>query len=206
MIENLEGEIWKPMAGLEQRYEISNMGRVKSFLYRGRHRTEILKPSVNHAGYLKVTLTDGKRRYIKRIHRLVYENFIGKIPQYKTNKDGNLIYEINHKDEDKTNNCVCNLELVTHTKNVNHGTALKRKSKTQTNGKKSKKVYQYDLKGSLINIWPSIAEAERVGCYSHGCVCDCCNNNYRRPKNNVYKNYIWSYVPLELNNVGNKGL
>lgn len=196
MVTNLEGEVWKPVKGYEGKYEVSNMGRVKSLNYRNHGGIKILKPTVNHAGYLTVTLTLNYEKHKKRIHRLVYEAFVAPLPLYNPQKNGNLFFEINHIDENKTNNTPSNLELVTHTENIRYGTAIKRKSATQTNGKKSKKVYQYTLNGFLVKSWSSIAECHRNGFLS-GSVSSCCRKCFNRAGNNVYKGYIWSFKSPE---------
>lgn len=196
MVQNLENEIWKPVKGYEGKYEISDYGRVRSLNYRNHGGMNILKTSVNHAGYLTVILTSNFERHKKRIHRLVYEAFVAPLPSYNPQKNGNSFFEVNHIDEDKKNNRPWNLELITHTENVRHGTAIKRKSISQTNGKKSKKVYQYTLDGVLAKIWPSFSEIVRSG-ISKQAVWNRCNPSHLRNKTNVYGGYIWSYTPLE---------
>lgn len=196
MVENLENEIWKPVVGFEGKYEVSNIGRVKSMNYRGHGNVNILKPSVNHAGYLTVILTVNWKKHKKRIHRLVYEAFIAPLPSYNPQKSGNTYFEVNHIDEDKTNNKPYNLELVTHTENVRYGSAIKRKSAKQINGKKSKKVYQYTLDGVLVKVWPSLSEVVRSG-ISKQAVWNRCNPSNLSNKTNIYKGYVWSYKHIE---------
>lgn len=195
-IVNLEGEIWKPVIGYNGIYEVSNMGRVKSLNYLGHGVTKLLKPA-NCRGYLYVVLfKDGKSKTC-RVHRLVYEDFYGSIPKYNGFGDGNTIYEINHKDENKSNNRLDNLELITHTENVNYGTGMSRNPMFKLNNKNSKTVYQYTKEGVLVKVWPSAHECMRNG-FLQGCVCDCCRHVYgRNKKGRIYKGYIWSYVPLE---------
>ena len=99
-------EQWMPVAGYAPRYEISNMGRVKSREYVdtfGRIRKEkFLKSHPNWSGHHQVILyrTDGKREY-PYIHRLVLEAFVGPAPKDKP-------YGL-HKDDDKGNNTLSNL-------------------------------------------------------------------------------------------------
>ena len=110
-------EIWRPIEGYEGLYEISNTGRVRSFdryvkYSNGQihlHKGRILSPVIKDNGYLVVNL-QGK---IFTIHRLVAQAFISNI---------NSLPEINHKDEDKTNNRVENLEWCDHKYNMNYGT------------------------------------------------------------------------------------
>ena len=109
-LEDLEGEIWKWIFGYEGLYQVSNFGRVKSF--NGRWGSvQILKPVLQKNGYLTVSLCkNGKLKTVK-IHRLVAETFL-------TNSDN--LPEVNHKDGNKLNNCVENLEWCTGKENVQH--------------------------------------------------------------------------------------
>ena len=91
-------EIFKPIKGYEGYYEVSNLGRVKSYSYKG---TKILKPAITKNGYLNVVFCINQRKEHKLVHRLVAETFIPNINNYST---------VNHKDENKLNNCVENLE------------------------------------------------------------------------------------------------
>ncbi len=134
-------EVWKDIAGYEGLYQVSNFGRVRS-----------LERVVQHMHSGKLTLPSklkepkgGKRKQIS-IHRLVAETFI-------PNPDG--LPCVNHKDENKTNNHVDNLEWCTYKYNTHYGTNIERARK-----KKGKAVNQYDLRGNLVNSWESLAEAE----------------------------------------------
>lgn len=112
-------EVWKPIIGLEGLYEISSLGRVKSlremaatnkkFYYRG---SIILKGSTTNNGYRRVTLTDSNKRVIYQLlHRLLAIHFI---------PNPNNLPHINHKDGNKLNNSLDNLEWCTNRDNVIH--------------------------------------------------------------------------------------
>lgn len=101
-------EIWKDIIGFEGIYEISNLGRIRR-IKTGR----ILSTRRSDGWYITVTLYKDKKRYGKSLHRLVSEAFI-------SNPDN--LPEVNHRDEDKTNNRVDNLEFCDHKYNVNYGT------------------------------------------------------------------------------------
>lgn len=89
-------ENWKPVLGFEGLYEVSDLGQIKSLLF---NKSRILKPSKRD--YLQVTLSGfGGKRY-ERIHRLVAQAFIPNPEKLRT---------VNHKDEDKHNNKLDNLE------------------------------------------------------------------------------------------------
>jgi NUMOD4 motif/HNH endonuclease len=106
MSERLE-EIWKRINGYEE-YEISNLGRVKSFKHD--RKGKIMKPKFS-GEYLAVTLCADGQQERKTIHRLVAEHFI-------PNPSG--LPWVNHKDGNKLNNKVTNLEWVTPSENNNH--------------------------------------------------------------------------------------
>ena len=85
-------------------YEVSNTGKIKSL-----KTNRLLTPQKNNCGYLYILLTDSNKKVrINLIHRLVFDSFIG--------IDDGL--EINHLDEDKENNRLDNLELITHEDNL----------------------------------------------------------------------------------------
>lgn len=129
-------EIWKDVKGYEGLYKVSNFGRVKSLKY-GRER--ILKTGKG-GYYLTVGLYfDNKLKTVK-VHRLVAMAFI-------ENHDNKPF--VNHKDEDKYNNNVNNLEWVTHAENMNCGTAIERRSKS--NSKPIKVIYS----DNTYEIWDS---------------------------------------------------
>lgn len=170
-----ETEIWKPKKDYEGLYEVSNFGRVKSLGNGNSNNSKerILKPDTDRNGYLKVLLyKDGKRKK-NLVHRLVAEVFI-------PNPDN--LPCVNHKDENKTNNSVENLEWCTHEYNNNYGTRNKKVAKTL-----SKPVLQFTLDGEFVREWPSVKECGRNG-FSQGRVCQCCNN-----KRKSHKGYIWKY-------------
>lgn len=102
----MQNETWKPIVEYGDKYFVSSSGRVFSV-----KSNKILKPHKTSKGYFRVTLLmDGKRKN-HRIHRLVANAFISN-PRQKE--------EVNHKDGNKENNRVENLEWVTPCENANH--------------------------------------------------------------------------------------
>lgn len=179
-------EIWKDVPNYEGKYQVSNKGRVKSIKRTVKHngsktRTfpeKILKPNKVSFDYLQVTLYNNGKRKCRYIHNLVMESFIGKKPNG---------YEVNHIDEDKSNNQLENLEYITRKENNNYGTRIERMIKSNVNGKKSKKVKETHLKTGEIVIFPSISEAQRQG-YGPK-ISEVCNGN-----RNHSGGYKWEFI------------
>ena len=185
-------EIWKTAVYdgeiYEGLYQVSNWGRILSLNYNHTGKPGLMKPSEVGGGYLQVQLWKNGKTKTCSVHRLVAEAFLDN-PENKP--------EVNHKDEDKTNNFVflnedgsvdkekSNLEWVWHIDNMNHGTRNERAgkaiSKALTNGKLSKKVLQFTLDGEFIREYPSIMECSRNG-FDKGAVCKCCNGKLKTHK------------------------
>lgn len=168
-------ETWKDISGYEGLYQISNVGRVRSLI-----TGKILKELNSTAGYLQVVLY--KNRISKRmlIHRLVAESFIHTPEKKRT---------VNHKNGDKHDNSVNNLEWATHKENMRHAYATGLKINVgQKNNKRSIPVAQYDKNMRLIRIYPSLNEAGRSG-YRAEEICKCCKG-----KAKTTGGFIWKYA------------
>lgn len=102
-------EQWKDVVGYEGLYMVSDLGRVKSFK---RKKVKILTSCKSKRFYLIVVLSENNIKKTKYVHKLVSMAFLGHIP---------CGYElvINHKNLNKTDNRVCNLEAITHRENTN---------------------------------------------------------------------------------------
>lgn len=179
-------EVWKDIQGYEGLYQVSNQGRVRSldhYASNGHadvlHKGRILKQDTSNCGYFRVLLSNGKTKKKVAVHRLVAENFI--------NNPNNLPF-VNHKDENKQNNCVDNLEWCTRSYNVNYGTAIKRKKE-----KISKKILQYDLEGKLVNEFDSILDVYvYLNKNKNSMITDCCKGRYKQAYG-----YVWKYKEAE---------
>lgn len=115
-------EIWEPIID-NAYYEVSNLGRIRSvdrtMPYKlGTFRSwkgKIISPSKSNSGYLQVTLYDGSNKKIKFIHRAIAESFL---PIGENMSDVKI--NVNHKDGNKLNNHIDNLEWVTCSENIKH--------------------------------------------------------------------------------------
>lgn len=175
-------EIWKDIEGYEGEYQISNLGRVKSlpkkcfngkgyFIKAGR----ILKPIQDKKGYLNVWL----RKNIFKVHRLVAMTFI-------PNPDN--LPQVNHKDGNKTNNKVINLEWVTDGENLLHAyRVLGRKSKRGKEHHHSRGVLQIK-DGEVIASFDTLNDASRATGINHSGISLCCSGKIKQ-----FKGFVWRY-------------
>lgn len=156
-------EIWKPINGYNGDYEVSNMGRVKSI-----KRNKMLKPMKKRSGYYAVGLyKDAIRKYVS-LHRVVAFAFLGDPPEGKD--------QINHKDGDKSNNCVNNLEWCNQSENLAHSfrIGLRDHNMERLIETNRRPVKQYDMKNNLIQEWDSMSEAARTLNLDVSNICNCC--------------------------------
>lgn len=170
-------ETFKAVPGYEGLYEVSNLGNVK-----GMKTGKILKPGKTIHGYLHVTLCkDGKTKCLS-IHRLVWRAFNGEIPPG---------LEVNHINEEKTDNRLCNLNLMTHKENNKWGTRIERMIES-----KKKPVIAFDKVGNFVKEFKSLQEAAdwlgKPGGDSNICynLIGKCRSAY---------GYVWKYKNPELN-------
>lgn len=168
----MSNEIWKDIVGYEGLYQVSNLGRIKSLRF---NKEKILKPTISSKGYLRVDLIKNQKRKTKYIHRIVLENFIPNVNNFP---------EINHKDENKTNNSVENLEWCTSQYNCHYGTRIKRFSDN-----KKKKIYQFDLDENFIREWKSAVDIEKEIGLEKSNIRSCCRGEIRKAYG-----FIWRYA------------
>lgn len=107
--------VWKPVPGYEGLYEASSFGEIRS-LRRGR----VLKPGTSQGGYLVVALRKNGTQHMVKVHTVIAAAFLGERPQG---------LEVNHKDFNRMNNAVENLEYVTRQENIRHARRGKRPNK-----------------------------------------------------------------------------
>lgn len=167
-------EIWKDIEGYDGLYQVSNMGRVKSLKF---GKEKILKSAKNNMGYLLIVLCKEGKPKTFMVHRLVAQAFI-------PNPD-NLL-EINHIDEDKTNNRVENIEYCDRSYNLNYGTRNNKVSKAN-----SIPVLQFTKNGEFIKKWDSMIEAEKELGINPGNISKCSKGKIK-----TAYGFVWLYAVI----------
>lgn len=167
--------MWLSIKGAKD-YFVSDKGEVKS--YRHFKNGRVLKSAKGNHGYSMVNIyyDDGSHR-LRTVHRLVAEAFI---------PNPNNLPEVNHKDENRLNNNVLNLEWCDLSYNRTYGTAHERHKALC-----SKPCVQKTLSGEFVAFYPSTAEAERATGIHNGRISSVC----RKDKwSHTAGGYIWEYV------------
>ena len=152
-------EIWKPVVGFEGYYEVSNYGNVRSVdrmvkhskggfrLYKGK----VLSTNLSVDGYRLVHLSKLNVSKMKRVNRLVAEAFIPNPMNLET---------VNHKDENKLNDNVENLEWMSVSDNIKYSSC--------------KAINQFSIDGDFIKLWESASEVNRELNFNIGNILRCC--------------------------------
>ena len=181
-------EIFKPIAGYEGFYEVSNLGRVRSLdrivehfdgvkrLLKGKFM--VPRQDVTY-GYMRVSLSKNHCRNLFFVHRLVAQAFI-------PNQDPEHLTIINHKDEDPSNNRADNLEWCDQKYNINYGTRT-----AKVIEKLSRPVCGYTNQGEVVIRFKSMDEAELSG-YRHSEISNCCHG-----KGKLHHGLFWCFAEDE---------
>lgn len=175
-------EIWRPIKEFEDLYHISIFGdvkRIETISKNGtgnyRRKEHLLKQRINNKGYKMVDLYKENKRSQFLVHRLVAETFITNL---------NDLPCVNHKDENKTNNYVNNLEWCSQKYNMNYGTCPQKIGKAN-----SKSVIQKTKENTFVKKYASIIEAQRQTGISNGSIGDCLHNRRKSAGG-----YLWEYA------------
>lgn len=179
----MESEIWKDVVGYEGLYQVSNLGRIKSLDRRARIHNGAYRQVKGHivpirkgekTNYPFVGLTKNHNASLIRVHRIVAEAFIPNPNNYP---------QVNHKDGDKTNNCVSNLEWVTCSQNIKHA--------YDNRLNKRARPVECLKDGVVIKTYKSALEAEKVDGFCSRNIAHCCNHRYRHKR---HKGFEWRYA------------
>ena len=176
-------EIWKDIAGYEGKYQVSNLGRVRSLDrmvrrkngYILRCKGQLIEPTNHKSGYIYIGLTkDGKKNTLK-LHRIVATAFI-------PNPDN--LPHVNHKDENPKNNRADNLEWCNAEYNNSYGNHIER-------CKRHRAVEQYTLDWKLVTTYPSIIEASKAVGISRALIGNVCSKRLHQKSAGGYR---WRYA------------
>lgn len=183
-------EEWRPVKEFDGLYEVSNLGRVRSLdrwielpcvrwggTMKRFMRSCIRKPKKCKDGYERVILSKNHEEKTYLVHRLVAEAFIQNTENLPC---------INHRDENKSNNCVYNLEWCSASYNLKYGTRPIKFGKSR-----GKPIEQMTLDGQVVARYYNEYEAVRQ---SNGEFTVSCINNVVLGKKKSYKGYRWRYV------------
>ena len=192
-------EIWKDVIGYETLYKISNLGRIYSLT-----KQSLKSTRKKSNGYIICDLCKNGKVNTKHIHRLVAEAFI---------PNPNNYLEVNHKDGNKTNNCVNNLEWCSKKQNMEHavktgliktgvnhplyGRTLSEETKKkmrENHFDNSKKINQYDLDGNFIKTWDSVQSA--INYYNNKAIEFCCKKRRKSASG-----FQWQFYENNTNNI-----
>lgn len=162
-------EIWKPIKQMKGKYLISNLGQVKNA-----KNDNIVKPFINNSGYYEVVFSVGNKRLHFRVHRLVADAFLP--------NPYNLPI-INHKDRNRLNNKLDNLQWCSYKYNNNYNVARRARNGYTT------RIEQYDLNMNYIRTYNRMKDVENKFNVSRTAIRFCCLG-----KNKTCRGYIWRYA------------
>lgn len=220
-IEDLPDERWLPLDGFPA-YQVSNKGRVRRMYIDSRRNREkkrvgmprnILKQNLTGCGYLHVSIGNCTENHkSKDVHRLVARCFI-------PNPDN--LPQINHKDEDKKNNDISNLEWCTASYNIRYGTHIQRRTehcnfKGENNpmyGRRgesnpnSRKIYCYDLRGTFLREFSNSVEASKELKVNINSLRGNAHRRTSRCGNYIFRYEFYEYLTKEnINNYTRRGV
>ena len=188
-------EIWKDIEEFKGLYQVSNLGNVRSLdaminckgargIDKHIRKGRILKKTIGTTGYYNVNLSKNSKVKLSRVHILVAKAFIPNPNNYKL---------INHKDGNKLNNKVENLEWCNYTHNIKEAYRIglrknKYKNKYGKDAQFSKPLLQFSLNGEFIKEWENANQVKRELGYCAENIRSVCKG--RRKAANGYK---WKY-------------
>lgn len=180
---------WKDIVGYENEYQINQFGEIRTLKDSPKlKKYDVLKPQISKRnGYVYQMLYKNGKEKLLRVHRLVAMAFL---------PNPNNLPQVNHKDGNKQNNSVYNLEWCEQSDNMKHAyknglqipSENQRKAIINTNKLKQKKVCQIK-DGEIINTFSGISEASRQTKISISCISRCCN--LKRKSTNGYE---WRFL------------
>lgn len=186
----MQEEIWKDIKGVENIYRVSNYGRLSS---NKRGGWRVLSNTNSKGDYLSVVLRGKDNAKSEKIHRLVYETFIGDIPNGKR-------FHIHHIDGNKQNNRIDNLKLVDskehHFEHISRNKSILDGMIKYNKYVKTKMIGQYTMDGSLIRIFANGKEASDATGVCQRNILQVANREPFNKNGNIRKQaggYIWKF-------------
>ena len=164
-------ELWKDIKGYEGKYQVSNFGRVKSLNYKNSNQEGYLTPSLSNRGYYRVSLTINGITKQFNIHRLVAETFL---------PNPSNLNCVNHKDENRLNNSVANLEWCSLEYNTTYGSLQQRSAN-------SRKKPVICIETGVV--YDSAKDAAEVLQLSASTITQCCKGHRK-----THGKYHWKYA------------
>lgn len=172
----LQAYITRDIPGYEGLYKATTNGDIISV-----KKNKVMCAYVdNRSGYVQLCLRKNKKDKRYYVHTLIMLTFVGPKP---------IGMDINHKDENKQNNSLSNLEYCTRSYNINYGNRNQKVSLAlMYHPNKIKPVLQFTKDGKLIKRWPSASQIERELGYFQAAISSCCVG-----KTKTSYGYIWHY-------------
>lgn len=151
-------------------YEVNSKGEIRHKI-----RKHILKPRSNKGGYMYVNFKINGKNTNFAVHRIVANAFL-------PNPNGYI--EVNHKDYDKTNNCIKNLEWVSSSINKKHAFL-----KQENRDSRAKGVNQFSKDGKFIKTFSSVTEAAKEMNCCVSAISNCCLGRTK-----TSQGFRWSFI------------
>ena len=175
-------ELWRPLSEYKG-IKVSSLGRIRKAANKRRKERILTEFPKDRDGYYRCSVQKLDGTWTSQpVHRLVAKAFI-------PNPDN--LPMVNHKDENKTNNCVSNLEWCTNRYNLSYGTARQRIFETieRNGGYKVRPIIQKDLEGNIVKKWNSATEAARELGTDCSKILVACHKSY--------KGFLWDFKEKE---------
>ena len=172
----INGELieWRDVYTYGDKYEVSNTGVI-----RNKNTGKIMKPHKDKKGYLRISLSENNVSVTIKVHRAVAIAFI---------ENPNNLPQVNHKDTNKENNAVWNLEWVTNNENMQHAIRNGLTNHVEYAGRKKRAVMGISEVGDMVK-FSSLAEAAETCHVSRSNLC-----NALKGKRKKCGGYIWNYI------------